>query len=624
MVLYWEAAFGRIYDIQVADDTLQTRRLAYHEPAGNGNVDDVTLLPGTAGRYVWMQGIRRGSPYGYSLYELEVYGMLHQNPALTSVIVTPNFSTVATGKPVAFTAAGFDQFGNNSAITPTWTTTGGTINNATGAFSAATASGYTITATAGAVSGTASITVTGGTTPPASPNLALNKPARASSIENGRTLAAYAVDGNATTTRWSSSTAGTTAQADAQWLRVDLGATYTVNRVKLTWENAYGKDYVVQISADTVNWTPLKTVTGNTALVNDWTGLAGTGRYIRINGTARGTCWGYSIYELEAYGAGGSGGNQAPNVAITAPAKNAVFTGLAPVTITANAADADGSVAKVAFYAGTTLVSTDNSAPYSAAWTPTAPGTYALTAKAYDNLNAATTSAPVNVTVNAAGSLIIPGRIEAESYTAMSGIATEATADTGGGQNVGYIDTGDWLDYAVTVQTAGTYTVQFRVAGFAANAQLQLKAGSTVLATVPVPSTGGGQTWTTVSASAALLAGSQTLRVAITGGGFNFNWMDFARTGARGPAAATAELTRLAGPLGVYPNPVANIATLTGIAAFPATVGVYDARGAQVKQVVVQEPSEAATIDVSGLSKGLYLIRTTSPAAVQTQRFVKE
>ena len=70
VVLYWEAAYGKIYDIQVADDTVQTRRVAYHEVAGDGNVDDLTLVAGSSGRYVRMYGTARGTGYGYSLWEL--------------------------------------------------------------------------------------------------------------------------------------------------------------------------------------------------------------------------------------------------------------------------------------------------------------------------------------------------------------------------------------------------------------------------------------------------------------------------------------------------------------------------------------------------------------------------
>jgi hypothetical protein len=136
--------------------------------------------------------------------------------------------------------------------------------------------------------------------PPVTGNIAKGKPAFASSTETAATGPANAVDGVATT-RWSS------LFSDPQWIYVDLGGSYNVNRVKLVWEAAYGKDYKVQISSNTSTWTDLKTVTGNTTLTNDWTGLSGTGRYVRVSGTARGTVYGYSLYEFEVYGSAASG-----------------------------------------------------------------------------------------------------------------------------------------------------------------------------------------------------------------------------------------------------------------------------------------------------------------------------
>ena len=63
-------------------------------------------------------------------------------------------------------------------------------------------------------------------------------------------MAANAVDGNAAT-RWSS------LYADPQWITVDLGQSYDVNRVRLNWEAAFGRAYQVQISPDNANWTNL-------------------------------------------------------------------------------------------------------------------------------------------------------------------------------------------------------------------------------------------------------------------------------------------------------------------------------------------------------------------------------
>ena len=139
----------------------------------------------------------------------------------------------------------------------------------------------------------------------------------------------------------------------------------------------------------------------------------------------------------------------------------------------------------------------------------------------------------------------IPGKIEAESYTAMSGIDKETTTDTGGGQNVGWIDTGDWMDYLVNVQTAGSYTVKYRVAATAATGQIQLRSGSTTLATTAVPSTGGWQNWQTVEATVNLSAGQQTLRLYASGGGFNINWLEFtsSATGGGGGQIVTTDYT---------------------------------------------------------------------------------
>src|SRR5215212_1873807 len=93
----------------------------------------------------------------------------------------------------------------------------------------------------------------------------------------------------------------------------------------------------------------------------------------------------------------------------------------------------------------------------------------------------------------------LPGKVEAEDYSSMSGVQTEYTLDAGGGKNVGWIDPNDWMDYSVNPGSTGSYTVNFRVATPSGNSQFQLrKADGTVLATVSVPNTWGYQTWQTV------------------------------------------------------------------------------------------------------------------------------
>ncbi|MDX6391608.1 MAG: hypothetical protein QOJ73_2671 [Streptosporangiaceae bacterium] len=145
--------------------------------------------------------------------------------------------------------------------------------------------------------------------------LSQGRPATASSTENAGTPASAAVDGS-TTTRWSS------AFSDPQWLQVDLGASASITQVVLQWETAYGTAFQIQTSPDGTTWTSIystTTGTGGTQTLN----VTGTGRYVRMYGTARATQYGYSLYEFQVYGTASSGGGGAcgtTNAALNQPA----------------------------------------------------------------------------------------------------------------------------------------------------------------------------------------------------------------------------------------------------------------------------------------------------------------
>ncbi|HVJ17517.1 MAG TPA: Ig-like domain-containing protein, partial [Polyangiaceae bacterium] len=100
-----------------------------------------------------------------------------------------------------------------------------------------------------------------------------------------------------------------------------------------------------------------------------------------------------------AYSAIKQGDATPPSVALSAPAAGATLTGA--VTLSADASD-NVAVSKVDFYAGTTIIATDTTAPYSVSWSSTnlANAAYSLTAKAYDAAGNVSTSAPRNVTVS--------------------------------------------------------------------------------------------------------------------------------------------------------------------------------------------------------------------------------
>ena len=140
-----------------------------------------------------------------------------------------------------------------------------------------------------------------GAAPHADSLLSQGKPASSSSTENAGFPASNAVDGN-TGTRWSSQLGH-----DPEWISVDLGATAQINQVKLVWEAAFARAYQIQVSPDNATWTSVYTTTtgpggAETLAVN------GSGRYVRMLGTQRGTQWGYSLFEFQVFGTGGSGG----------------------------------------------------------------------------------------------------------------------------------------------------------------------------------------------------------------------------------------------------------------------------------------------------------------------------
>ncbi len=132
--------------------------------------------------------------------------------------------------------------------------------------------------------------------------------------------------------------------------------------------------------------------------------------------------------------------NTPPAVSITAPSNNAAFVTGATIPISVNASDANGSVSKVEFFNGTVKLGEDTTTPYSFSWPNVPAGTYTLTAKATDDQNAVTTSAPVGVSVSANAS--IPPTVSltspANNSTSPAGtpITLTATASAAGGGTI--------------------------------------------------------------------------------------------------------------------------------------------------------------------------------------------
>lgn len=102
-------------------------------------------------------------------------------------------------------------------------------------------------------------------------------------------------DGNPQS-RWSSD------YRDDNWVRLDFGREYVINRVKLLWESAYGKRYRLQASDDGENWRDLTRQSDGKGGLDEFTFEPVSTRYLRLLGEERATEWGYSLYEFEVYG----------------------------------------------------------------------------------------------------------------------------------------------------------------------------------------------------------------------------------------------------------------------------------------------------------------------------------
>ncbi|MBN1411007.1 MAG: discoidin domain-containing protein [Spirochaetales bacterium] len=234
----WEVASAANYRIEGSTNTSTWTTIATVTNTSQANHNIITTALNGAYRYVRMYGTSRTTAWGYSIWETYIYVM---DGAVATATSTPTNTPTRTATPT-----------NTPTPVPTPTVTG-IISN-----------------------------------------LAYQKPVTVSSSENNDFPGSNAVDGN-NGTRWSS------AFADPSWITVDMGATYTIRRVGLEWETAFGKSYQLQISPDNATWTTIYSTTSGDGGLDNITFTGYSGRYVRMYGTERGTQWGYSLWEFQIY-----------------------------------------------------------------------------------------------------------------------------------------------------------------------------------------------------------------------------------------------------------------------------------------------------------------------------------
>ncbi len=376
VVLNWEAAYARAYQVQVSANGT-TWSTVYSTTTSTGGVQ--THATTSTGRYVRVTGTVRATGYGYSLWELQVFGTIGGGGGCGTANAALGRPASASSSESAGTAAAAGNDGNPgtrwsslftdpqwwqvdlgstqsicqivitweaayarafqiqvSGNATTWTTvystttgTGGTqtINvSANGRYvrlyatQRATAYGYSLwefvvrTGTPATSSPTASPTSspTASPTPPVSPSpgqdvlLSYNKPAVASTFQNEgpciNCSPAKAFDMHPAT-RWATSSVN--GWVDPGWIYVDLGATANIRRVVLQWDPAFATAYQIQVSSNATTWTSIYSTTTGRGFKETLT-VNGTGRYVRMYGTARSNGYGYSLWEFQVYGTGGA------------------------------------------------------------------------------------------------------------------------------------------------------------------------------------------------------------------------------------------------------------------------------------------------------------------------------
>ena len=215
--------------------------------------------------------------------------------------------------------------------------------------------------------------------------------------------------------------------------------------------------------------------------------------------------------------------------------------------------------------------------------------------------------------------------IQAESYSSMSGIQTEATTDTGGGSNVGYADTGDWMAYFnVNFPTSGNYVIEYRVASAVTGGRLSsdLSAGAIQLGAVNVPNTGGWQNWQTITQTVNVNAGTYNFGIYVQNTGFNLNWFRITKSASAlaAKSASSAATSEEFVALNVYPTSVDSTLSITQDVS-NANVSIIDS---QTGAAVSGQKVSSNSVDVSLLKSGIYLIVFEKEGTRTVRRFIKK
>ncbi len=342
--------------------------------------------------------------------------------------------------------------------------------------------------------------------------------------------------------------------------------------------------------------------------------------------------------------------NDPPAVSITSPANGSTFTEGDNVSITATASDPDGSVASVAFRVNGTLVSTDNSAPYSYTLTNVSTGNYDLTAVATDNEGAQTTSSVVTITVvgepNDPPVVSITSPSNGATFTEGDNISITASASDpdgsvssvqfySGGSSLG---TDNSSPYTASINNAAPGT--YNLTAVATDNDGGQTTSSTVTITVEEDNTGGCTGVPQYVQNGGYSGGDQVQNAGgvyeckpwpyegwcngaswAYGPGTGMYWQDaWVFVSACSPQGISAFGTdATAAEVVVVPNPAEDHIQLLGLED-GASVSICNANGSEV--LSLDNPGSSA-IDISSLPHGLYVLKIARASGLITLKLAK-
>ncbi|RZA07734.1 MAG: carbohydrate-binding protein, partial [Moraxellaceae bacterium] len=203
--------------------------------------------------------------------------------------------------------------------------------------------------------------------------------------------------------------------------------------------------------------------------------------------------------------------------------------------------------------------------------------------------------------------------VEAESYSVMSGVQLEGTSDAGSGQNVGWIDTGDWMSYPnITIPASGSYKIEYRVTSVGGGSlAANLNTNAVQFPTVAVPATSGWQNWTTVSQTVNINAGIYTLGIYASAGGWNINWIKITQlTGGSSSVASSSVVSS-----SVASSSIASSKSSSSVVSSKSSSSVSSSKSSSS---VVSSKSSSSSLSSKSSSSSTSSVQSSSSSSVSS------